>query len=628
MQVISFKELSMLLLGFGLVYCLYYLRTHDQVFAASTTQPVTNLTAIESNAPNTVDAPKILPTAVLEQVEIPDWLTNKEDFDLSNLTLDDLLKLARLSHEQDHDFFPENQNTLVYLLKAKELGVESAEVDELLTTVHASLYAQAEQAIRDYDARTLTALTARLKSIDANDSRIQTYTDRISVIVTLERLSDEISTHINNNRLYEDDQKDAVHTLIVAENMDANYQPLNALKTQVLEQLSESALRAAQELDFSIADQQVDRMNELDGNHNITVKTINDIQTQKQNRFAYLDQQFYAAINNLDMSRAANMIDALGELEIAAGQLTGYQTLYNKTENYGPFDVSDEFNDLLNIGNQTGPTMVVMPMGDFFMGSQTGPKHQRPSHLVNIDYGFAVSKFEITVGDFEKFINASQYKTTAEKSNRAKIYDERTGRFKNKFNVNWRHDYLGKNASPDLPVIHVSWNDAQAYAAWLSTATGEDYRLVSESEFEFLLSADNNTLYPWGNEEPTQVWGNFSGAKDKFKKSRIRWREGFSNYEDGFWGPAPAGTFIKTLLGLHDLSGNVMEWVDDCWHDSYTRAPNDGSAWVNRGCESRVIRGGNWGSAIEEYRIHHRLKAENDFTDPRLGFRVAKTFNF
>lgn len=628
MPLISFKETSMLLLGFVLVYSLYYLRTHEPVFGPPTVSSADPITVTQQPTQLPEEDPKALPTAVLEEVEIPDWLSNKADFDLGNLTIDDLLELARLSHEQDHDFFPDNQNTLFYLLKAKELGVEDTAIEELMTTVHASLYDQAEQASRNHDATTLTALTARLRTIDAADPKIQAYTERISVIVTLNRLQEEIESHLANGRLYEDDQRDALHTLIVATNMDADFPALIELKNQVLSALSDQALRAAQELDFSFANQHIEWMQELDGEHPITRQAITDIQKQRQNRFAYLDQQFYSAINDLNLDRAANMLAALAALDVPSSQLNDYESLLDKTRQYGRHDIGDEFNDLLNIGNQTGPTMVVMPMGEYFMGNQTGPKHQRPSHLVRIGYGFAVSKYEITVADFARFIDASGYQTTAEKNNRAVIYDERTGRFKDKFNINWRHDYLGKLADGNLPVIHVSWEDASTYANWLNATTGGAYRLLSESEFEYLLSANNNTLYPWGNDEPTEIWGNFSGAKDKFKRSRIRWREGFTDYEDGYWGPAPVGSFIQTLLGLYDLSGNVMEWVDDCWHDSYTRAPNDGSSWVNRGCENRVIRGGNWGSANEEYQIHHRLKAATDFTDPRLGFRVAKTLRF
>ncbi len=618
----------MLILGGALIYSLYYLRTHDNIFAlpAVTEQP-SSIQSIEPLVIETAQASKVLPPAVLETVEIPDWLASKDDYDLSNLTADDLLDLARVSHEQNHDFFPDNQNTLVYLLKAKELGVESTEIEQLLTTLHASLYDQAEQAIETYDAKKLTALTARLKSIDSDDKKIATYTDQIGVIYTLERLSQEITDHITYNRMYETDQNDAVHGLISALAIDSNYQPLLDLKTRTLALIQTQALRAARELDFSIADEQMNIMNELDDSHAITTSTITDIAAQKQSRFAYLDQQFYSAINDLNLTRASNMIEELTELEVASSQLSGYQALLTKTKTYGAYEIGDEFNDILNVGGN-GPAMVVMPSGEFYMGNETGAKHQRPRHLVALNYGFAIAKHEITVNEFKRFVEVTSYKTTAEKNNKTKIYDSGTGRFKDKYNINWRHDYLGKAANGRLPVIHVSWSDAQAYTQWLSDETGEDYRLPSESEFEYLLNASNTQIYPWGNDEPIQVWGNFSGAKDKFKRSRIRWREGFSDYQDGYWGPAPVGSFIQSLSGLYDLSGNVMEWVEDCWHDSYTRAPKDGSAWINRGCNNRVIRGGNWGSAIESYRIHHRISAATELTDPRIGFRVAKTFNY
>jgi len=262
------------------------------------------------------------------------------------------------------------------------------------------------------------------------------------------------------------------------------------------------------------------------------------------------------------------------------------------------------------------------------MGTDDGKTYQQPAHLVTFNYGFAVSKTEITVAQFKYFIKHSNYITSAKQNRSAKVYDKRTGRIKNKHNINSRHDYTGKKAKDNLPVIHVSWKDANAYTNWLSTQTGHIYRLISESEFEYVLSAGNSYKYPWGNTEPKQILGNFTGKKDRMKKSRekgrTQWNEGFEDYNDGHWGPAPVASFIPNLYGLFDLSGNVMEWVQDCWHDSYIRAPNDGRAWVNPGCEDRVIRGGSWSSPLSEYQTKHRYKATETYTDPRLGFRIVR----
>jgi formylglycine-generating enzyme required for sulfatase activity len=245
-------------------------------------------------------------------------------------------------------------------------------------------------------------------------------------------------------------------------------------------------------------------------------------------------------------------------------------------------------------------------------------------HKVEIESAFAVSQNEITVQQFGEFIQETSYKTDAENNKSSRVYDIITGRMKSKSRVKWHHDYLGKRASDKDPVIHVSWNDANAYILWLNQKTNLNFRLLSEAEFEYVLRAGSYTLYPWGDGSPAQVIENITGKLDKTRNNKlIGWKEGFSQYNDGYWGPAPVASFIPNQFKLNDIAGNVMEWVADCWHDSYTRAPKNGQAWVNPGCESKVIRGGSWSSAPEEFEPSHRFKAENDFTDPRLGFRVA-----
>lgn len=175
-----------------------------------------------------------------------------------------------------------------------------------------------------------------------------------------------------------------------------------------------------------------------------------------------------------------------------------------------------------------------------------------------------------------------------------------------------------------MPVLHVSARDAEAYAAWLSAQTGAGYRLPSEAEFEYALRAGSETRYAWGDGAPPPGAGNFTGARDTSPSGRD-WRNAFSGYGDGHWGPARAGTFSPNGYGLHDLAGNVSEWVADCWHDGYRRAPVDGAAWVNPGCRTRVIRGGSWASSPAQTRSAWRLSADADTTNARLGFRVVRT---
>jgi len=172
-------------------------------------------------------------------------------------------------------------------------------------------------------------------------------------------------------------------------------------------------------------------------------------------------------------------------------------------------------------------------------------------------------------------------------------------------------------------VVHVSWRDAQAYVNWLAQGTGKPYRLPSEAEFEYALRGGKSTRYWWGGGAPRRIVENITGEGDISRNHR-NWSTSFKGYTDHFWGPAPVGSFEPSPYGLFDIGGNVGEWVMDCWHDTYMRAPVDGSGWVNPGCKLRVIRGGYWASSPEQTRSAFRLSARPDSHDARIGFRVAR----
>jgi formylglycine-generating enzyme required for sulfatase activity len=114
-----------------------------------------------------------------------------------------------------------------------------------------------------------------------------------------------------------------------------------------------------------------------------------------------------------------------------------------------------------------------------------------------------------------------------------------------------------------------------------------------------------------------------TGARDRSPSGR-RWGNGVPGYADGHWGPAPVASFAREAFGTHDLLGNVSEWVLDCWHDSYHRAPTDGRAWVNPGCRERVVRGASWASDLTQARSAFRLQVPAETTSARVGFRVAR----
>jgi len=294
---------------------------------------------------------------------------------------------------------------------------------------------------------------------------------------------------------------------------------------------------------------------------------------------------------------------------------------------YGGFKPGQIIRDHFMKGGIWAPESVVVLAGSFMMGStefdQGRVENELPQHRVIFRRGFAIGQREVSVAEFRAFVNQTKYRTDAERFGSSTVYDQYSGRLMSKSDVNWQMDYEGKPAAPNYPVIHVSWNDANAYVDWLAKGTGKPYRLPSESEFEYALRGGTTTKYWWGNGSPDKVVENLTGDGDS-SRGRRRWSVAFTNYTDGFWGPAPVASFLPNPFGLYDIGGNVGEWVRDCWHDSYVRAPLDGSAWINPGCTDRVIRGGYWASSPENTRSPYRLFAKPDYRDARTGFRIAR----
>ncbi|WP_158987916.1 formylglycine-generating enzyme family protein [Lysobacter panacisoli] len=291
---------------------------------------------------------------------------------------------------------------------------------------------------------------------------------------------------------------------------------------------------------------------------------------------------------------------------------------------YGLFRPGQVFTDAMKGGGR-GPQLVVIPHGAFRMGSEEseGQESERPARNIRFDRGLAMSRTEITVGEFRRFMQASRHRARASRRGYSTAYDERGGNLVRAGGVDWQSDYAGQPARDNLPVIHISAKDAMAYAEWLSNQTGQRYRLASEAEFEYALRAGGRGRYPWGDGAPPARAGNFTGGADASPSGR-RWQNAFAGYGDGAWGPAPVASYLPNAFGVHDLAGNVSEWVADCWHDTYRRAPRDGAAWLNPGCRSRVVRGGSWASSPEETRSAWRQGSDVNNTNARVGFRVVR----
>ena len=161
------------------------------------------------------------------------------------------------------------------------------------------------------------------------------------------------------------------------------------------------------------------------------------------------------------------------------------------------------------------------------------------------------------------------------------------------------------------PVMDVNWDQAQSYVKWLRKETGKNYRLPTEAEWEYAARAGTRTAYAWGNSiGKNKANCNGCGSPRDGKKTAI------------------VGSFKPNRFGLHDIHSNVGEWVEDCWHDNYKRAPKDGSAWLSansRDCEVRVLRGGSWSGGPQYLRSADRNRLMPHTRVPYLGFRIART---
>jgi formylglycine-generating enzyme required for sulfatase activity len=230
------------------------------------------------------------------------------------------------------------------------------------------------------------------------------------------------------------------------------------------------------------------------------------------------------------------------------------------------------------------PEMVVVPAGQFIMGSPTNEKdgsdNERPQHKVIFAKPFAVGKFDVMFDDWDACVAYGDCDP--------RISDAGLGR--------------GRQ-----PIINVTWDDARRYVAWLSRTTGKPYRLLSEAEWEYAARAGTTTAYSFGD--------------DKALLGRYAWYAGNSGS-----GAHPVGEKTPNEFGLYDMHGNVFQWVEDCEHDDYQGAPEMGSPWTTEGdCNNRVARGGAWYNGPSDLRSAARMSIATDFHKLSLGLRVGRT---
>jgi len=229
------------------------------------------------------------------------------------------------------------------------------------------------------------------------------------------------------------------------------------------------------------------------------------------------------------------------------------------------------------------PEMVVVPSGDNRMGSLSSEEgrydNEGPVHWVRIGKPFAVGVYEVTFGEWDACVSGGG-------CGGHRPDDKDWGR-------------------GGRPVISASWQDAWSYALWLFRRTGKKYRLLSEAEWEYMARAGTQGRYHFGRTiTPYEA-----------------------NYNRLNGGTTPVGSYPANLFGLHDIHGNVWEWTQDCWNNSYEGGPADGGAWESGECERRVLRGGSWYDAPGDLRSAGRSRCDSASRNYYVGFRVARTLD-
>ena len=243
------------------------------------------------------------------------------------------------------------------------------------------------------------------------------------------------------------------------------------------------------------------------------------------------------------------------------------------------------------------PEMALIPPGKFLMGSEpsekNGKDNEKPRHAVEIAYPFAVGAHEVTLAEWEACVNEGGCSPVPLE----------------------RH---GESDGGKRPVTHVTWHQANAYTEWLSSRTGMDYRLPSESEWEYAARANTTTPY-YSGVAVTSKQANFDGRYD--------WRVGGALTPDVYMGRTlEVGLLEANAFGLHDIHGNASEWTLDCYVSHYRGASEDGRPRDTESCVRRVVRGGSWKDKPWDIRSARRTADVPDGGSPQTGFRVMRTF--
>jgi formylglycine-generating enzyme len=261
----------------------------------------------------------------------------------------------------------------------------------------------------------------------------------------------------------------------------------------------------------------------------------------------------------------------------------------------------------------TCPALTVLPTGRFEQGSpaaENKSEFEKPAHWVMIAHPIALSTNAVTVDEFRAFAAA-----TGRDMRGCDTYD---GAWRHRTENSWENPGFVQAGSH--PVTCTSWNDAKAYAAWLSVETGQRYRLPSASEWEYAARA-GGAAAPW-SAEGSDACASANVADQSAGHRYPGWAVFACN--DGFVQTSPVGSFKANSFGLNDMLGNVFQWTEDCWNADYKGAPVDGAARSEGNCAERELRGGSWFSTPSFVRANYRNHFGTDYRTSSVGIRLAR----
>jgi formylglycine-generating enzyme required for sulfatase activity len=285
----------------------------------------------------------------------------------------------------------------------------------------------------------------------------------------------------------------------------------------------------------------------------------------------------------------------------------------------------------------TCPEMVEVPAGSFMMGASAEVEARQgmpasltgetqPVHKVTFAKPFAIGEYPVTVAQFRAFVQDTGYDAGAycyiqHLNDGHMIYEGARG-------YSWRDP--GFPQADNHPVVCVSWDDATAYAAWLSKKTGRSYSLPSEAEFEYAMRGGTTTDFYWGDgrpdhDDPACLYANIAGLESGRAMGDVPMGR-FYRFQcsDGYAYTSPVGSYRPNAFGLYDMIGNVWELLEDCWNPTHAGAPADGATRTDGDCNAHPSMGGSFGNAAFGSYAGVRHPRTSDYRGHSWGFRVVR----